>query len=247
MSKTYKDAPYRIRERRLRGAEDEENCSLCLENKDKVRSFTTGFTAIFFAHEVAQLEGFVALAEEKGFEIDQSEVQGYLGKDVYRDLGVRVRFSSVKSAFDGFYDSNRAIYSAPRGIKENLIWNLTGTGKFAEENQYSIGRSTLDFLGAELVSHKQNIFTVVSISKTIESKARSYHGHHQDDSVGYLLWGHCHCSYCEPDEKSVKNRIRSVTTALKKVYNGGDYDALEEIAEELVRSGANAQRESMYC
>jgi len=249
MSKTYKDAPYKIRERRLGITDGDDNCALCLENKGKPRVFTTGFTAIFFAHELPQLERFIVLAEEKGFEIEQREVQGFLGKDAYRDFGVRVRFSSAKSAFEGLYDPERAIYSVPRGLKENILWNITGTGSSAEANQYRFGRSSIpEFFGTELVSHKLNIFTVVSISRTTEGRHYRYHGH-EIDSASYLLGGyhHCHCNYCEPDEKGSKNRIRSITTELKKVYNGGDYDTLEEIASELVRTGANAQRNSMYC
>lgn len=250
MSKTYKDAPYRIRERRLGITDGKENCALCLESEGKPRLFTTGFTAIFFAHELSQLESFVGLAEEKGFEIEQREVQGYLGKDAYRDLGVRVSFNSAKSAFEGLYDSERAIYSEPRGLKENLLWNLTGSGTEAERNQYRFGRSSIpDLFGLPFVSHKRNIFTVVSISKTTEGRHYRYHGH-EVDSASYLLDGgyHCHCNYCEPDEKSSKSRIRSITTELKKVYNGGDYDALEDIASELVRTSTGAQRSiADYC
>lgn len=248
MSKTYKDAPYRIREKRLGVTDGDESCALCIENKGKPRIFTTGFTAIFFAHELSQLESFLELVEEKDFTVEQREVQGYLGKDVYKDLGYRVSFSSAKSAFEGFYDDERAVYSEPRALKENLLWNLTGSGSEAEANQYRYGRSASSaFFGLPQVSHKRNIFTVVSISKTFESRHPRFGGHgHEIDSASYLLGGvhHCHCDYCEPDEKSSKSRIRSITTELKKAYNGGDYDALEDIASELVRTSTSAQRSS---
>jgi len=252
MSKTYKDAPYRIREKRLGITDGDESCSLCLENKGKPRTFTTGFTAIFFAHELSQLESFLELAEEKGFEIQQREAQGYLGKDVYEDFGYRLSFRSAKSAFEGYYDDERAIYSEPRALKENLLWNLTGSGKDADANQHSYGRSVSSaFFGLPSVSHKRNIFKVISVSKTFESRYPRFGGHsHEIDSASYLLGGvhHCHCDYCEPDEKSSKTRVRSVTNELKKAYNGGDYDALEDIASELVRTSTSAQRsgDSIY-
>jgi len=239
MSKTYKDAPYRVRERRLGITDGNENCALCVENEGKPRIFTTGFTAIFFAHELSQLESFVALAEEKGFTVEQREAQGYLGKDVYKDMGYRLSFSSAKSAFEGLYDSERAIYSEPRALEENLLWNLTGAGADAKDNQYRYGRSASSaFFGLPRVSHKRNIFTVISISREFEGRHPYFWGHaHEPDSASYLLSGvhHCHCNYCEPDEKGSKTRVRSVTTELKKTYNGGDQEALEDIASELVR------------
>lgn len=59
--------------------------------------------------------------------------------------------------------------------------------------------------------------------------------------------GHCHCDYCEPSEKIAKVRIRAITGELQKVFNSGDYDALEEVATVLSSAGPGGYRTMAYC
>lgn len=252
MSRTHKDAPYKIRERRLGIRDSAENCPLCADGPS--RTTVTGFTAIFFAHELTQLEAFVALAEEEGFAVESREVRGYLSTSLPEEALLNRRINRRESVFDGFLDPHRAIYSSPSGSSSTLLWNGAGRFLSAEKVNDRLSRiygsyeqrAAWSFLVERPhVSHKENIFTVVSVSKeSSPSRIGHYHGH--DDGMSYLLYGHCHCGYCTPDEQGSRTRIRTVSNELKKVFNGGDHEAIEEIAGELVRSGSG-YRDTMLC
>lgn len=249
MSRSYKDAPYSVREKRLGITDKREGCTLCAETSE--RTITTGFTAIFFAHEVRQIEDFLNLSQEQGYSAELHEVHGYLGTSEVQDI-LTPRYSRKKSAFEGYLDPKRAIYSVPRGVTSNLIWN--GAGRFIQgEAKLRLNRifgsdDSYDYLFSAPyhVSHKQNIFTVISISK--ETKAPRYnHHYHSSDSLSYLLYGHCHCSWCSPDEKGPKTRIRAIANELRNAFNSGDFDAIEEISAELIRTSTNGYRDTMNC
>lgn len=251
MSRTYKDAPYKIREKRLGIPSREEKCSLCADAPD--RTITTGFTAIFFAHEVREIEAFQELATEQGYSLDLREVSGYLGDIPVEDRFVS-RYSRRKSVFEGYLDPKRAIYSIPRGVAANLLW--TGEGRFTAREEPEQDFSSLfggddtyfkSFLNpVRRVSSKKNIFEVISISKVTEIPGYSYH-YHGADGLSYLLNGHCHCGSCQPDESGSKGRLRTVTSELRKAFNAGNYDAMDEIADELIRSSSVGYRDPMNC
>lgn len=252
MSRTAKDAPRRVKERRLGIAKDQRNCSVCSQLTE--RTITTGFTAIFFAHETKEIEAFLELAQEAGYSSDTKEVRGYLGENGIESFFTFLSpiHSRGKSIFDGFFDIKRAVYSSPRGLAKNLLWNSAGRFKAREDVSRWIGRvygdDSLDFLIEDryAVSSKENIFKMVSISKTT-TVTRYRHHYHEADGMSYLISGHCHCSRCDPDEKTAKTRVRAVTTELKKLFNGGDYDGLDEIAGELAAYSAGGYRDTMNC
>jgi len=252
MSRTHKDAPYKIRKRRLGIKDGSEDCAVCAEGP--IRVIRTGFTAIFFAHEVSEREAFLAIAEEGGFTVETEEVRGYLSTST--DLETTFsRYNRGKSAFDGYLDPDRAIYSHPNGMARDLIWNREGRKEISAEKDRSFrridstGAMDFEFLeGRPVVSHKKNIFTVVSVYKESERVARHYHGGgHDRDPMSYLLSGHCHCSYCEPREQGTRAELRAASGRLKKAFNAGDEEALEEISSGLLSSNGGAYRDTMLC
>lgn len=252
MSRTHKDAPRRVKETRLGIADKKAGCSLCEENS--LQTVLFGFSAIFFAHEVQQKEDFIALAEEKGYEAEEREVRGYLG-DASPAFESYTRERRIKE-FAGSFEERRAIYSAPDGVDENILWNSSGPrteGTKTRKAQLrgligSRDESMMDriFSSKNWVSHKENIFTVVSVFREYP-RGRGFYHYHESGATGYLLAGHCHCSYCEPDEKAEKTRVRSLTSKLRNAFNSGSYDELDEIASELVRTGSGAYRDVMNC
>lgn len=253
MSRTHKDAPRKVRERRLGISDHKDSCALCTEERE--RTIRLGFTAIFFAHETRELESFIGFAEEQGYSARTEEVRGYLGSgEIAADEVLRPR--GRKSIFDDLFDRKRAIYSQPRGIKENLLWDLKGRPKdLVEESRIRLFKSSAaqDYFDRLLdaphhVSTKQNLFVVVSISKTIQTAAYNPHYHETSGTLDYMLSnGHCHCDHCEPSEKIAKSRIRAITGELQKVFNSGDYEALEEVAAALSNSGPGGYRTIVYC
>lgn len=251
MSRTDKDAPYKVRKERLGIKERGHNCVICAEGSQ--RTVVTGFTAIFYAHELRETEAFVAYAEEQGYTAKLTEVRGYLG-ETPDELAMSYRRTSRKSDFDEFFNKKRAIYSAPRGVRSSLLWDLYGKfnleaaleQKISKFKLFGFDLSELAVEYAKHVSSKENIFTVVRVSKEVTAKRFHYHPH-DDAGPSYLLYGHCHCSWCEPDEKGAKARLRAVTTELRKTFNSGDEEALEDLAQELIRSSSNAYRDTMAC
>lgn len=255
MSRTLKDAPYKIREKRLGITEHKENCILCADNPQK--TITTGFTGIFFAHEVKEAEAFIQRAEELGYSVKKTEIRGYLGENIEEEAR-RGRYSfrqnRAKSNFEGLVNLSRAIYNEPRGKFKNLAWN--DAGKFSYESYSSEHDSQLKSLGFnrntfslenffELpyvnVSAKENIFVAVSVS--IETSVRgNYHYHStRNDSLGYLIYGHCHCSWCTGDDSSTKTRFRAASNGITRAFNSGDIEAVEELSEEFaLQQGSNA-------
>ena len=252
MSRTHKDAPYKIRKRRLGIKDGSEDCAVCAEGP--VRVIRTGFTAIFFAHEVSEREAFLAIAEEGGFTVETEEVQGYLSTSTEIETTFS-RYNRGKSAFDGYLDPDRAIYSHPNGKSDELIWNREGRREIPAEKERSFRRidstGAMDFEFMEIrpvVSHKRNIFTAISVYKESERVARHYHGRgHDRDPMSYLLSGHCHCRSCEPGEQGSRAELRAASGRLKKAFNGGDDESLEEISSELVGSNGGAYRDTMLC
>lgn len=249
MSRTHKDAPYKIRERRLGIKDRSENCAVCAEGP--VRTVRTGFSAIFFAHEVAEREAFMAIAEEGGFTLKIDEVHGYLTTGTDPELNYDP-YGGKRSIFEGYLDPDRAIYGSPSGLRSDLRWNRAGrAAPVAKEISSPKDEGSTDDLWRFLdsrpaVSHKKNIFVVVSISKESSRVARHYHGGgHDRDSMSYLLSGHCHCISCEPKEQGTRTELRATSGRLKKAFNGGDEEAVEEISEELVRSNGGAYRDTM--
>ncbi len=253
MSRTRKDAPYKVRERRLGITDKKADCPLCEHGAERV--VHTGFTAIFFAHETRQRAEFIALAEELGYSILEREVRGYLGEtttyESYSDSRTFKLFADV-------FDSKRAIYSRPSGVRENIIWTSAGPTQDSKGDSIRRVRSLFSradepmfdqlFSSKRWVSSKENIFTVVSISKKYSLERGYYHYHDTSRGLGYLLGDHhCHCSYCEPDEKAEKTRIRAVTSKLRKAFNSGNYEELEELASELVGSSSGGYRDPMNC
>lgn len=74
MSRTLKDAPYPVRERRYgrpQGAHDVK-CGT-------VSQFTDRVSAVFYAHEVAEREAYEALLTERGYAVSAVECEGFLG------------------------------------------------------------------------------------------------------------------------------------------------------------------------
>lgn len=253
MSRTHKDAPHKVRERRLGITDKKAGCILCEDGSE--RTVHLGFTAIFFAHEARQRSEFLERAEELGYSTSEREVRGYLGEvnrfDSYRE-------ARMLRAFEDVFDGKRAIYSTPHGVRENILW--TSAGPSSPDDGDSIGRvrglfssadeAMLDYIFSvkPWVSHKENIFTVISVARQYSLPRGHYHYHDTSNGLGYLLGDyHCHCSWCEPDEKAEKTRVRAVARKLRNAFNSGDYDALEELASQLVGSSSGAYRDPMNC
>ena len=234
MSRTHKDAPYKIRKRRLGIKDSSENCAVCAEGP--VRVIRTGFTAIFFAHEVSEREAFLAVAEEGGFTVETEEIQGYLSTSVAMDM-LPSRFDRAASAFDGYLNPDRAIYSSPNGLNRDLLWNRKGRHEVAAEERSFRRIESPGALNLEFFDSKP----VVSIYKESSRVTRHYHGGgHDPDPMSYLLSGHCHCSYCEPREQGTRAELRAASGRLKRAFNGGDEESLDEISSELLSSSGGA-------
>lgn len=253
MSRTHKDAPYKVRERRLGITDKKDNCPLCQDGAARIVRF--GFSAIFFAHELRQREEFIALAEDLGYSFVEREVRGYLGEastyESYSD-------SRAFRTFGKTFERNRAIYSSPHGVRENILWTSAGPSKDDAKERVSRISGLFSSKDGDLLDHifsskrwvsqKENIFTVISVIREYSLERGYYHYHASSNELGYLLGDyHCHCSYCEPDEKAEKTRIRALSSKLRNAFNSGNYDELEELASELVRSSSGGYRDPMNC
>lgn len=237
MSRTHKDAPERIRKRKLGIKEFDENCSLCAEGVS--RTFRSGFAAIFFAHEVKELESFLAAVGEGSYEVESREVTGYLGK---KDPDLRFSFNINRliEPFSEFFDGERAIYSAARGISDNLLWTVRG--RFDTESAEAKRRRAFyedrnfDFQYFETlptVSHKRNIFTVVTVVHEYAISAHHYHSCNESSMDRFFYYRDCHCNNCEPETAEDHKRAKEVAGKLRKAFNSGDYEAMEDTSSEL--------------
>lgn len=244
MSRTYKDAPRKVRERRLGITEEKDNCPLCVDTDEQIAVF--GFTAIFFAHEAREIQSFIDFAEEQGYSAHSEEARGYLGTSKLAEGEDLLRPNRPKSIFDGLFDRKRALYSQPRGIAKNLLWDRRGrpgnrqrTSRTTPFRRLSADEYFDQLLDRALhVSSKENLFVVVSISKEV-AHSRRFHYHETSGALDYMLSdGHCHCSQCEPSEKTAKNRVRAAVVQLQKAFNSGDYEALEELSSSLSASSS---------
>lgn len=253
MSRTLKDAPYEVRKKRLGVTDRKDGCALCKDAPQK--TVVTGFSGIFFAHEVKETEAFVQKAKELGYKVETTEVSGYLGKDVDRYPVHSFRVN--RSNFEGMVDFDRAVYDAPRGKLTHLLWNKLGkydaesarTSSAPNRRLFSILRDEgLGFMEPYIeVSSKKNIFVAVEVTK--ETKvSNNYHYHRaRNDNSGYLLWGHCHCSYCVGEDPAEKNRFRDTSTKIQRAYNNGDLDAVEELSETFATQGSNVDKNNYGC
>ena len=185
MSRTYKDAPYKVRKDRLSTIGDpEKSCVLCAEGNERVIS--TGFTAIFFAHEARELERFLATAEEEGYSVSIREAQGYLGDTPYEPRALSP-LRRRESPFAKLFNPERALYSAPHGIADHLLWTSEGDAakSGARKRMQLIDFDPIFGSLSESVSTKKNIFKVISVSR--ERTVKRYRYHYHDDGLSYLL------------------------------------------------------------
>lgn len=240
MSRTWKDAPYRIREKRAGVGKDEDDlgfrdgCNLCQKHKENPASRVVELTTIFFAHEAKSLEALKEAAEENGFEVKITEVSGFLG----RVSGESYPWLSYKfNMFDGLYDPQRAIYKHPRGVEEFLLYSRYGKhdpSNSADRSQHQrmalfSAQSWSPSTPVHHVSHKANIFKVVQLSKEVEARHYRWHDHGEGDYPYWKIKGRHHRSYGGNEEFLTATQIRALESEAMKTFNGEGEEALDEI------------------
>lgn len=242
MSRTYKDAPFDVRKKRsAKNSDSAKDCSICVGK----RIIESQLTAIFYAHEIKEIDSFVAKAEELGFEVERNEVTGYLGGNISTPYSYMFSFERLKNKLAGFFDGNRAIYSEPRATEHSLLWDAEGKS----ENQLNSNRRKMfgfdqfEDKPRPHVSKKKNIFVTLTVN---EERVLSTHcGNFHND--GYRSHHECRCDYCSPDEKSGKNDVRMITNEIRKSFNSGNIDDVESVSELLPKNASNAYRDWKNC
>lgn len=246
MSKTYKDEPFEVKAKRLGASKKSDDCAICNgTGDDNKKVVVSGFNAIFYAHEQKEIEALTVHAEELGYTVETAEQRAYLGKTL--PLSYNYAFSQ-KFPFDELFDEKRALYSAPRGVAKNLLWNRDNDPNSDTNigvHRYSFGYTEDTFPIVAHVAKKDNIFVIVSVSK--ETTVNTYHGMHCEAYYPPELSDHCRCGWCEPDEGKAKNNFRKVAVEVRNSFNSGELDSIEDLSENLTTQGSNAYRDWMKC
>lgn len=245
MSRTYKDAPFDVKKKRsAKNSDSAKDCSICVGK----RIIESQLTAIFYAHEIKEIESFVTKAEEIGFEVERNEVTGYLGSIISKPYAYRFSFERLKNKLSNFFDSNRAVYSEPRATEESLLWDAEGNAEnqSRQNNRKIFGFNQFEddlFKPRPNVSKKKNIFVTLTVSEEIV--LNTHCGNFHND--GYRSYHECRCDYCSPDEKSGKNDVRMITNEIRKSFNSGNTDDVENTSELLTKNAPNAYRDWKNC
>lgn len=224
MSRTDKDVPNRLRNL----GDSCEHCEL------STFSVKRSFSAVFFAHELNELEILVNTARDLGCEVSFKEVHGYLGECLaFKPEFLVASSSRIKGHFGkkliGLFDSERAVYSAPVVAPDNLLWSSMGSFSSTADSSKLLH----DFDNSKLkVSSKSNIFTVVTATKEKTYSGGSWCLACADKVLFPYPVKSCRCSGCTHGVKS-RNSFNNAAVKLKKAYREGDMDALESLANEF--------------
>ena len=157
MSRTLKDAPYPVRERR-HGREITTHLPSC--NRTSV--YGERFTAVFYAHEVREYETFRDHAEALGYEVTSREREGFLVERGHADVDRIKRSTLVRDEADFLTYGSRSVRDHPDHPRSRVRYLANGGFTIANDHR-----------------PKRNIFVVVEAEKLHYAEGLCWHGEHE--------------------------------------------------------------------
>lgn len=236
MSRTYKDLSYDRKRARLNIKDTEESCPICLA--DEKAKVIVKDVAIFYSHEVKELEALLARAADVNIETKVTEVYGRLatlnvdtkriGRDSFSKVSKgydRSRLVFTPDSPDGNYELlsyGREISFKALSLIDNILNAKVPFKELVNETK-SVYRKPISF---SHVYRKENLFTIVTLEKTIE--VSHWHFHYGRYGGDYRLNTRCRCAYCLEPRINTPQKDRAQFTKVKNTFNTSPFQDFDE-------------------
>lgn len=185
MSRTFKDAPYSVKAQRY-GNPETGHSRHCTDP----HSSTSSFSAVFYAHEVAEREQLIAALEDRGYSVTTSEQSGFIASrltdsDDHRAISSLLpRFMRTAANLQQVTAAARIITQHPQEISRWPVVesDVAGHRRLTTEQAYK--------------HPKRNLFVEVTATRTTEHESRCWHGEYSIPRGGKFSGPSCSCSWC---------------------------------------------------